>query len=206
MAPCHCCDHLAAVPVHCAVFWPMLPMPPSGSPMPPAPEFRSAGILVPGMKLGVVVATVTGLALLIALLVYNDAAAVFATVGQGRAGGSQVSSLCARRALVLAGFRLGEAGLRRSPSVRRRTSTCGSAGFVNPLTFFCPSPQVGGDLMGGRLLTFWGVSAGRAGASILVDLVLQLGTQFPVHAGRPLASLRSRKPTWQSSGSSPGAW
>jgi hypothetical protein len=41
--------------------------------MPPAPEFHTAEIQdpLPGMKLGVAVATATGLALLIALHVYN---------------------------------------------------------------------------------------------------------------------------------------
>ncbi|MBV8522403.1 MAG: flippase-like domain-containing protein [Acetobacteraceae bacterium] len=41
-----------------------------------------------------------------------------------------------------------------------------------------PVAQVGGDLMGGRLLTFWNVPTGLAGASILVDLLIQLGTQL----------------------------
>ena len=41
-----------------------------------------------------------------------------------------------------------------------------------------PVAQVGGDLMGGRLLTFWGVPAGMALASVLVDLLIQLGTQL----------------------------
>jgi glycosyltransferase 2 family protein len=55
------------------------------------------------MKLGVAVATVTGLALLIALLVYNDAAAVFATVGQ--VGWGLAGVVLVRAAiLVLAGF------------------------------------------------------------------------------------------------------
>jgi glycosyltransferase 2 family protein len=41
-----------------------------------------------------------------------------------------------------------------------------------------PVAQVGGDLMGGPLLTFWGVPTGVAVASILVDLLIQLGTQL----------------------------
>jgi putative membrane protein len=40
-----------------------------------------------------------------------------------------------------------------------------------------PVAQVGGDLIGGRLLARAGVAAGLAGASILVDLVLQVMTQ-----------------------------
>jgi glycosyltransferase 2 family protein len=41
-----------------------------------------------------------------------------------------------------------------------------------------PVAQVGGDLMGGRLLTFWRVPGGLAGASILADLVIQIAAQF----------------------------
>lgn len=40
-----------------------------------------------------------------------------------------------------------------------------------------PAVQVGGDIVGGRLLAQFGVPAGLAGASILVDLLLQTATQ-----------------------------
>ncbi len=40
-----------------------------------------------------------------------------------------------------------------------------------------PAVQVGGDIVGGRLLAQYGVPAGLAGASILVDLLLQTATQ-----------------------------
>ncbi len=41
-----------------------------------------------------------------------------------------------------------------------------------------PVAQVGGDLIGARLLTFWGPSGGQAGASVIVDLFVQTLTQF----------------------------
>lgn len=41
-----------------------------------------------------------------------------------------------------------------------------------------PVAQVGGDLVGARLLSFRGVEGGLAGASILVDLLTQTATQF----------------------------
>lgn len=41
-----------------------------------------------------------------------------------------------------------------------------------------PVAQVGGDLVGARLLSFHGVEGGLAGASILVDLLTQTATQF----------------------------
>jgi putative membrane protein len=40
-----------------------------------------------------------------------------------------------------------------------------------------PVAQVGGDIIGGRLLAQYGVPGGLAGASILVDLLLQTATQ-----------------------------
>ena len=41
-----------------------------------------------------------------------------------------------------------------------------------------PVAQVGGDLIGARLLTFWRVPGGTAGASVVVDLFAQTATQF----------------------------
>lgn len=40
-----------------------------------------------------------------------------------------------------------------------------------------PVATVGGEIIGARLLTFWGVSAGLAGAGILVDLLVQAVAQ-----------------------------
>lgn len=40
-----------------------------------------------------------------------------------------------------------------------------------------PVASVGGDLMGGRLLTFLGATGALAAASILVDMLIQVGTQ-----------------------------
>ena len=41
-----------------------------------------------------------------------------------------------------------------------------------------PVAHVGGDLIGARLLTFWGVRGADAGASVVADLFLQTLTQF----------------------------
>ncbi|KQP07575.1 hypothetical protein ASF28_10555 [Methylobacterium sp. Leaf99] len=40
-----------------------------------------------------------------------------------------------------------------------------------------PVASVGGDVVGGRLLTFWGVAGPLAAASILVDMLMQVATQ-----------------------------
>ncbi len=41
-----------------------------------------------------------------------------------------------------------------------------------------PVASVGGDVLGGRLLTFWGVTGALAAASILVDMLILISTQF----------------------------
>ena len=41
-----------------------------------------------------------------------------------------------------------------------------------------PVAQVGGEVVGARLITFWGVSSSLAVASVLVDLLAQTATQF----------------------------
>lgn len=41
-----------------------------------------------------------------------------------------------------------------------------------------PVAQIGGEIIGARLLTFWGVSGGRAGASLVVDMFIQVTTQL----------------------------
>lgn len=41
-----------------------------------------------------------------------------------------------------------------------------------------PVAQVGGEFVGGRLLTFWGVSGALAAASLLADMLIQVSTQL----------------------------
>jgi putative membrane protein len=41
-----------------------------------------------------------------------------------------------------------------------------------------PFTQVGGDVIGARLLTFWGIAGALAAASVIVDILLQAVTQF----------------------------
>lgn len=40
-----------------------------------------------------------------------------------------------------------------------------------------PVALVGGDILGARLLTFFGVAGGLSGASVLIDMLIQTGTQ-----------------------------
>src|SRR6185312_7081029 len=41
-----------------------------------------------------------------------------------------------------------------------------------------PVAQVGGDVIGARLLTFWRIDGATAAASVIVDVTLLAGTQF----------------------------
>src|SRR6476469_2189973 len=41
-----------------------------------------------------------------------------------------------------------------------------------------PFTHVGGDVIGARLLTFWGIAGALAAASVIVDILLQAVTQF----------------------------
>jgi len=67
---------------------------------------------------------------------------------------------------VLGGFVQRPAGLYIGLRIVREAINC-----------LLPAAQVGGDLIGGRLLAQFGVPAGLAGASILVDILLQTVTQ-----------------------------
>lgn len=127
------------------------------------------------MEVGVILSTLAGLGLLIALLAYNNPGLVFASfmsVGWGllfvvvvRAGILVVAGVAWERLVEPFG----------APSTRVFLRLRWIREAINVLL---PVLQVGGDLMGGRLLTFWNVPGPQAGASILVDLIIQVGTQF----------------------------
>jgi putative membrane protein len=127
------------------------------------------------MKLGVAVATVTGLSLMIALLAYNDTAAIFGlveSVGWGLVGVVLVQ-MCI---LALAG--IGWARLVQPFAPVPLQVYLLLRWLREAINVLLPVAQVGGDVIGGRLLTFWGVQGGLAAASILVDLLVQLATQL----------------------------
>lgn len=119
--------------------------------------------------------TLLGLAVALWLVATNDLGAVgtaFARVGiSGLAG-----VVLVRVTIVLL------CGLAWSCLLDRLTPT-GREAFVvlrfvrEGINVLLPVASVGGDVVGGRLLTFWGVPGGLAAASILADLLLQVGTQ-----------------------------
>lgn len=137
---------------------------------------KPARVLQPSvMKLGITLTTLAGLSTMIALLVYNDALAIFglvASVGWGLAWVVFVRASI----LVIAG--IGWAKLVQPFAQVALRVYLQLRWIRESVNVLLPVAQVGGDLLGGRLLTFWHVSGGLAGASILVDPVIQLGAQF----------------------------
>ncbi|MBI3497080.1 MAG: flippase-like domain-containing protein [Proteobacteria bacterium] len=126
------------------------------------------------MKIGVYLGVPFGLALAIALIVFNDAASVFdifARVGFGLvpvvAVRASIIAVCAGAWAVLLldlrGLPLGVWPLLRW--------------IREGINVLLPVATVGGEIIGARLLTFWGVAAGVAGAGILIDVLLQASGQ-----------------------------
>ncbi|MGH1569881.1 flippase-like domain-containing protein [Methylobacterium sp. P31] len=118
--------------------------------------------------------TLIGLGLAIWLVATNDLAAVAAAFGRiGLAGFAGVAVV---RALVVVacGFAWTRIldGLSPAPA-----SACLILRFVREgINVLLPVASVGGDVLGARLLTFWGVAGSLAAASVLADLLFQVGT------------------------------
>ena len=119
--------------------------------------------------------TLLGLGLAAWLVATNDLSAVAAAFG--RIGLAGLAGIVLVRALIvllcgLAWARLldGLTPLRAGPFVVLRYVREG----INVLL---PVASIGGDVLGGRLLTFWGVAGALAAASILADMLIQVGTQ-----------------------------
>ena len=126
------------------------------------------------MRVGLALSVLLGMAAMVVLVLHHDPPAIFGLIS--KIGWGLVAVVLVRACtLVVAG--LGWARLVQ-PFVTLKSSVFGLLRWIREsINVLLPVAQVGGDLMGGRLLTFWGVSAGVAVASILVDLLIQLGTQ-----------------------------
>ncbi|RAU20446.1 TIGR00374 family protein [Paramagnetospirillum kuznetsovii] len=127
------------------------------------------------MNRGMLLAALVGILLAVGLLAGNDFGAVadaVAAVGWG------VLGIIAVRAAVVIVCAQGWASLMR-PHVQRNNSLYGLLRWIREsVNVLLPVAHVGGDLIGGRLLTFWAVPNGIAGAGILVDLLIQAGAQL----------------------------
>src|SRR5436309_10077119 len=123
---------------------------------------------------GIFVCTALGLALAVSLFVVNNAAAVlraFAAVGWGLAAVVFVrASIVALNGTAWA-YLLGGA-------FPLPTHICLLLRWVREaINVVLPVANVGGEIVGARLLTFWHVPAGIATSSVLADLLLQASAQ-----------------------------
>ncbi len=118
--------------------------------------------------------TLIGLGLAVWLVATNDLGAVAAAFGRiGVLGFSGVTLV--RAAIVLAcGLAWARILDRLSPAP---TSAFLILRFVREgINVLLPVASVGGDVLGARLLTFWCVAGALAAASVLADVMLQVGT------------------------------
>lgn len=127
--------------------------------------------------------TLAGLALGTWLVATNDLAAVGDAFG--RIGALGLTGLVLVRALIillcgLAWARL-LAGLAPAGAGSERSVETGAfviLRFVREgVNVLLPVASVGGEVVGGRLLTFWGVAGSVAAASLLADMLIQVATQ-----------------------------
>ncbi len=127
------------------------------------------------MRLALPLASILGLALAISLIAYyglGSVAVAVTSVGWG--------------ALLVALVRVVEtsgAGLAwwfvLPGASRPLIKTCMLLRWLREaINSLLPVAQVGGDLIGARLLTFWSVPGGTAGASVVVDIFVQTVSQF----------------------------
>ena len=127
------------------------------------------------MRTTLFLASLVGLAIVTGLIAYYGAGAVVDAVAAVGWGAALV-------ALVRVGETTG-AGLAwwlvLPDAPGRLAGPCALLRWIREsVNCLLPVAQVGGDLVGARLLTFWGVPGGDAGASVVVDIFVQTVTQF----------------------------
>lgn len=120
--------------------------------------------------------TLLGLGLAAWLVATNDLSAIAAAFGRIGVGGLAAVVLVRAGLILLCGL----AWARLLDGL----SGAGTGAFVvlryvrEGINTLLPVASIGGDFVGGRLLTFWGVTGSLAAASVLADLLLQAGTQL----------------------------
>lgn len=127
------------------------------------------------MKRFVVLAFLAGLCLLTLLIAYSGARDVWDAAES--AGWATCLVILARGAAVAVD---GIAWRFLFPSGRRISSALSVMlrWIREAANQLLPVAQVGGDLIGARLTTFWGFDGALAGATVVVDVAIQAGTQF----------------------------
>jgi putative membrane protein len=65
------------------------------------------------------------------------------------------------------------------PNARPPLTACINVRFIREaINTLLPVAQIGGEIAGARLMTFHGIPGGLAGATVLVDMLAQVATQF----------------------------
>ncbi|MCJ2133686.1 lysylphosphatidylglycerol synthase domain-containing protein [Methylobacterium sp. J-026] len=118
--------------------------------------------------------TLIGLGFAVWLVATNDLDAVATAFGRIGVAGFVGVTLVRALVLVLCGIAWARIldGLSPAP-----VSACLILRFVREgINVLLPVASVGGEVVGARLLTFWGVAGSLAAASVLADLLFQVGT------------------------------
>ena len=119
--------------------------------------------------------TLIGLGLAAWLIATHDVAAIGAAFGRIGAAGLVGVVVLRGGLLLLCGLAWARIVDGLTPA---GTGACVVLRFVREgINVLLPVASIGGDVVGGRLLTFWGVTGAFAAASILADMLLQVGTQ-----------------------------
>jgi len=125
------------------------------------------------MKLFAPLTALLGLSVLTALTAYYG----FAPVGRAVASvGWGAGLVILTRVLELIGAGLGWGLLVKGAVVRQPLVFIGLRFIREAINTLFPVAQVGGDLIGGRLATYFGVAGGVAFASVLIDVFVQVAT------------------------------
>jgi putative membrane protein len=123
------------------------------------------------MKRLLIVAAGLGLVLAIAIIAFEGFGAVaqaFAAVGFG------LAVITVLRGIELAGAGLGW-WMIFPAEAKSPLHLCVAVRFVREaINTLLPVAQVGGEVVGARLMTFYGITAGLAGATVLVDILMQV--------------------------------
>lgn len=129
--------------------------------------------------------TLAGLALGVSLVATNDLGAIGETFG--RIGFAGLAAIVLVRAVIvlLCGLAWARilAGIPPSGRAGDAPSPVETGAFVilrfvrEGVNVLLPVASVGGEVVGGRLLTFWGVAGSLAAASLLADMLIQVATQ-----------------------------
>src|SRR5215212_2254523 len=124
------------------------------------------------MKRFTIIALILGACLTTALVASSGVREAAASVGWG------VLLVMLARAFAVAMAGVGWASLFPAP-LRPPVRVCMLLRVVREgVNTLLPLTQVGGEFIGARLLTFYRVEGALAAASVIVDLLMQAGTQF----------------------------